>query len=316
MSTNGHKSLLDELREEPSPKLAIASLLLAATAIIVLPLCAFAIEFSKPRELSFAEKRAQEVAAMGALDIQHVARGKRFYNTSCIACHAENAKGVPNLGRDLVGGAYARRVSDADFVAMIIRGRRQGDPGFTGPVAMPPRGGREDFDDQAIRDIVAYLRALQEPTRISSAAIPEVHVDLLDGPAEAVATAAPASSTPAASTGAYALSGEADGSPASFDPEVLKRGKRVFASCIACHAKDGSGVKMQGASLADSTFIRSKSDVELREFIKTGRAPGAPGTRLNLNMPPKGGNPSLKDNQLDDVVVYLRWLQAEAEKAK
>jgi mono/diheme cytochrome c family protein len=332
MSINGPKSLLDELREEPSPALAVGALLLAVALIVGLPLLALGVELTKPRELSFKELHARQVAAMPSLDIQQVARGRRFYNTSCIACHAENARGVPNLGRDLVDGAYARRVGDDAFVEMIIRGRQQGDPGFTGPVAMPPRGGREDFDDQAIRDIVAYLRALQQPSRIKSVPIPEVHVELLDGPAnglandvDVIANAAQVSNPTAPSTAnptaadaaaAAAMPDQAGAQKLEFDPVVLGRGKRVYASCIACHAKNGAGVNKQGASLIDSAFVRSKSDVELREFIKTGRAPGAPDSRLNLNMPPKGGNPSLKDSQLDDVVVYIRWLQAEAAKAK
>jgi mono/diheme cytochrome c family protein len=303
-------SLASELVSGVNPILAVGSLALAALIIVGGPIAVVVAELSKPRELSFEEKRAALVAAMPALDLQSVARGKRFYNAACIACHAENARGVPKLGRDLVDGTYSRNVSDADFVAMIIRGRKQGDPGFTGPVAMPPRGGRDDYDDHAVRDIVAYVRALQEPTRIASATIPNVHVELLDGSSDSVATdSAPPSGTARSDASAAAL-------PASFDPEVLKRGKRVYASCIACHAKDGGGVQGQGASLLDSAFVRSKSDAELREFIKTGRAPGAPGSRLNLNMPPKGGNPSLKDNQLDDVVVYIRHLIAEAEKSK
>lgn len=293
----------------------------AGAAFIILggPSFVFWQQTTKPKALSIAEQRVAREAMLPPLDMQDVARGKRLYDASCIACHGQDLHGVPNLGRDLAAGRFTRDSSDSALLDMINRGRGPADPGFTGPVPMPPRGGRPDFSDADLRSILSYVRAVQVPGRINNRPIPEVHVELLDGPVgEALhaATPSPAPTPTAQSSAAAALAAPPANSPAEtslvLDAEAIRRGKRVYASCIACHAKDGSGVKGMGADLTHSEFVAGSSNEKLRDFIKIGRQPGAPGSKLNLNMPPKGGNPALKDNQLDDVVIYLRSLQQSA----
>jgi mono/diheme cytochrome c family protein len=287
-----------------SESLVLAAVMLAIAGAIIVggPIVAVAREVAKPPELTVAERRAQRESAMPPLDLMLVARGKRLYEASCIACHAADARGVPNLGRDLVHGQLARSLSDQEMIAMVVRGRFPGDAGFKGPVPMPPKGGRDDFSDADIHAVVAYVRALQVPSRIPAGELPEVHIALLDGPIDETTASQTAPPTAPVSTT----------EPVAFDPEVIKRGKRVYASCIACHARDGTGVKGIGADLVHSSFVRDSEDDSLRDFIKTGRQPGAPGSVMNMNMPPKGGNPALKDTQLDDVIVYLRSLQQAA----
>ena len=95
----------------------------------------------------------------------------------------------------------------------------------------------------------------------------------------------------------------------SGDPEA---GKQVFMGvCIACHGPDAKGLPGLGKSLhpSDSEFIRSKTDDELVEFIKHGRTPDDPLNTTGVAMPPKGGNPGLTDQQLYDVVAYIRSLK-------
>lgn len=316
---------------QDSPVLLALILTLAAAIMLGGPTYVVWSDLTAPKAPTAEQRWASYEASLPSLDVTDVAKGKRLYEASCIACHGPTARGVPSLGRDLVESSFSRRSSDADLAAMIARGRTTGDPGFKGPVPMPARGGRADFTDTDIASIVSYLRSLQVPSRLPSGELPDVHVEVLDGPVEPVAAAqiaaAPVAAAPvAAAPVAAAPVAESKPAPqpvaapaaaapvaaASFDPEVLKRGKRVYASCIACHGKDGAGVKGMGADLAHSAFVRGKSDSDLRNFIKTGRQPGAPDSVLNLNMPPKGGNPALKDNQIDDVVVFLRSLQQAA----
>ncbi len=93
------------------------------------------------------------------------------------------------------------------------------------------------------------------------------------------------------------------------DPEA---GKEVFMSvCIACHGPDAKGLPNLGKSLhpSDSEFIRSKTDDELVEFIKQGRTPDDPLNTTGVGMPAKGGNPAITDQQLYDVVAYIRSLE-------
>ena len=61
--------------------------------------------------------------------------------------------------------------------------------------------------------------------------------------------------------------------------------------------------------MTTSEFIAGKSDDELVEFIKAGRAPDDPLNTTGVAMLPKGGNPSLSDEDLYDIVAYIRTLQ-------
>ncbi len=92
--------------------------------------------------------------------------------------------------------------------------------------------------------------------------------------------------------------------PAHGNPDI---GKGLFeGTCIACHGERGEGVKGQAFDIRGSEFIGSKTDEELVAFIKQGRMPFDPVNRTGVQMPPKGGNPMLKDDQLLDIVAYIR----------
>ena len=91
-----------------------------------------------------------------------------------------------------------------------------------------------------------------------------------------------------------------------------KAGETVFMSiCIACHGPDAKGVTGLGKSLhaADSEFVRSKTDDELVAFILVGRTPDDPLNTTGVGMPAKGGNPAITEQQLHDVVAYVRTLK-------
>lgn len=90
-------------------------------------------------------------------------------------------------------------------------------------------------------------------------------------------------------------------------------GKRVYlGTCAACHAPDGSGVKGQGQNLRDSVFLNDKTDEKALVFVKTGRQPFDPESKLHLSMPARGGNPALSDASLLDAIAYVREFQAQA----
>ena len=93
--------------------------------------------------------------------------------------------------------------------------------------------------------------------------------------------------------------------------EEAEAGRRRFAvSCIACHGPEGQGIPHTGADLTHSTFIAKHNDAALAAFIATGRLPGDPNSVLGLIMPPKGGDPSLDDAGIRQIVAYLRVLNA------
>ena len=86
-------------------------------------------------------------------------------------------------------------------------------------------------------------------------------------------------------------------------------GQELFVTCAACHGPTGEGVPNLGKDMTASEFIAGKTDEELVEFIKVGRAPDDPLNTTGVAMLPKGGNPALSDDDLYDIVAYIRTLQ-------
>ena len=79
-----------------------------------------------------------------------------------------------------------------------------------------------------------------------------------------------------------------------------------MASCTACHGPEGKGIEGLGKDMTTSEFIADLSDSELVDFIKVGRDAGDPANTTGVAMLPKGGNPTLTDEQLIDIVAYVR----------
>ena len=105
------------------------------------------------------------------------------------------------------------------------------------------------------------------------------------------------------------------GAPAGPPPTPTPRGsaakgKQVFATtCTACHGPDAKGLPNLGRNLHANEFVKGLSDDDLVKFIKTGRPASDPKNTSKVDMPPKGGNPAVKDSDLDDLVAFLRSLQ-------
>lgn len=79
--------------------------------------------------------------------------------------------------------------------------------------------------------------------------------------------------------------------------------------CIACHGAGGIGIENLGKDMTSSEFIAEQSDEELLAFVKTGRPIGDPLNTTGIDMPAKGGNPALSDEQILDIIAYMRILQ-------
>jgi len=80
-------------------------------------------------------------------------------------------------------------------------------------------------------------------------------------------------------------------------------GAAVYNStCIACHGADGKGVLPGAPDLTDKSGRLSKADDMLFKNIVDGfQSPGSP-----MAMPPKGGNSNLSDQDIKNVIVYMR----------
>jgi len=89
----------------------------------------------------------------------------------------------------------------------------------------------------------------------------------------------------------------------STNVQAEKIGELLYMqNCMVCHADDGSGA-MPG--VFDLTENRNWSTLPekklLDKMIKGIQKPGGA-----MNMPPKGGNPNLKDKDLLKIISYIR----------
>ena len=88
------------------------------------------------------------------------AAGRQAFLATCVACHGQEAKGVPGLGKDLTTSEFLHSQTDEQMLAFLIAGRPASDPLNTTGVDMPPRGGNPVFTDTDLQNIVSYLRTL------------------------------------------------------------------------------------------------------------------------------------------------------------
>jgi disulfide bond formation protein DsbB len=205
-----------------------------------------------------------------AYDPALVARGQELFMT-CSACHGPDAHGLPNLGKDLIASEFVGGLTDDEFVQFITTGRPLWDPLNTTGIDMPPKGGNPAISTEDLQAIVAYIRTLR---------------------AQSGAAAAPAPQT------------------AAYDPALVAQGQEGFMLCSACHGPDARGLPNLGKDLVTSEFARGLTDQELLEFVKKGRPMWDPLNTTGIDMPPKGGNPALADDQILAIIAYIRTLEA------
>jgi disulfide bond formation protein DsbB len=236
-------------------------------------------------EAALAYERIVAAPPMSMLPVDTATRGRDVFVTTCAACHGPDGRGIPTLGKTLVESDYVAGHPD-DWMVMFLR---EGRPNAV-PTGMPPKGGREDLTDADLRAVTTYLRGLQDPRRL-----PELPTMVMTTTPTAAAEAEAALT---ASGGDEELAG------------YIASGTKLFAqTCIACHGAGGVGMAGKGKTLINNTFVNGLDDDGLLAFIQKGRDPGDPLNTTGVAMPPKGGNPALSEDDLLDIISYLRTLQ-------
>ncbi|MCA9274070.1 MAG: c-type cytochrome [Phycisphaerales bacterium] len=223
-----------------------------------------------------------EATSLGVQPLD-ISRGEVTYRGSCALCHGPNGEGMHLLGKPLRNSAFVQSQSDDDLLGLLINGRPINDALNTSGALMPPRGA-QNVDDERLARVVLYLRAIQDKD------------------------------APTASTEAWNLKDREDGagSVASVKLEEHAGFDLFIASCSACHGEGAQGIENQGLPLTTSGFVRGASDKELITFIKSGRPVWDANNTTGVDMPPKGGNPAITDEQLQAIVEYIRAVQKEA----
>ncbi len=99
--------------------------------------------------------------------------------------------------------------------------------------------------------------------------------------------------------------------PVYSEADIAAGQQNYTAVCSACHGMDLHGVTGLGKSLIDSEFALGLTDEELLAFVIVGRMPWDPGNTTGIAMPARG-NGMLTDEQLTQVIAYIRTQQAAA----
>lgn len=93
----------------------------------------------------------------------------------------------------------------------------------------------------------------------------------------------------------------------AYSEADVNAGRDIFlVTCSACHGQNAQGIQGLGKNLITSELVTTYSDAALAEFIIVGRLPSDPANTTGIPMPARGGNPSLTDAQIGQVVAYLR----------
>ena len=90
---------------------------------------------------------------------EDIDQGGEIFASTCSACHGADAKGLPNLGKDLTTSVYVKDNDDATLVILLKEGRPSGHELNTTGVDMPPRGGNPSLSDADLMSIGAYRRS-------------------------------------------------------------------------------------------------------------------------------------------------------------
>lgn len=247
-----------------------------------------------------AHERLVAAAALSPLAVDPVVHGKGLFEATCAACHKMDGTGLDGLGKDLTRSWFVASLDDESLRSFVTQGRTANDSLNTTKVPMPPKGGREDLSDKDLGDIVAYVRCLQDPRRMP--ALP------------ASAFAPPPVTPPTEEEKAKALA--AAGGDAELAEEIASGNKLFIGTCSACHGRDAKGLPNLGKDLVHSEFCKGLDDDKLLAFIKRGRDPSDPLNTTKVGMPPKGGNPALSDDDLLDIITYVRTLQKQEVSAR
>jgi mono/diheme cytochrome c family protein len=166
--------------------------------------------------------------------------------------------------------------------------------------------GREDVTPTPVAAFATVTPSASDQTASDSEPAAEGDAAPAEGEAAEEDTAA---AEDAAVEDAAAAEGDAAQAEEESPAGDAEKGQTLFATaCSACHGPEGKGVPGLGKDMTTSEFIAGLSDQELLDFIKVGRAPTDPLNTTGVLMPPKGGNPALSDQDLMDIIAYIRTI--------
>lgn len=85
--------------------------------------------------------------------------------------------------------------------------------------------------------------------------------------------------------------------------EQVNNGKALYEqSCLVCHGEDGTGAMPGVADVTGAKGPLHQRDEKLAKSIRDGiQSKGAV-----MAMPPKGGNPQLSEDDIENIIKHMR----------
>ena len=94
---------------------------------------------------------------------------------------------------------------------------------------------------------------------------------------------------------------------ARLGPGDALAGEHLFAmACATCHGFAAEGFPGLGKALRGNRSIREQTEDQLVQFLNEGRAAEDLRNSTGVEMPPRGGDPALSDQDLRDIAAFLR----------
>lgn len=107
-----------------------------------------------------------------------------------------------------------------------------------------------------------------------------------------------------------ACSGGGGGKGKGLGGDAVKGREAYSSTCVSCHGADAKGMIGLGKSLVTPTdWMKAQSDQALLDFLKLGRPATDALNTTKVDMPPKGGNPALTEDDLKNIIAYIRSIQ-------
>ena len=220
----------------------------------------------------------RQADALTAQQAEAVARARELYALNCVECHGASGEG---LNETLpLNDRAVRAKPDSELFKTIARGR----PG----TAMVAFAASENgiLTTPQINDLVTLIKVAR--WREVEAYIDANNLRPVNLPA---------------------LEAQIDVENLTYPLETVTAGRTLYpGNCFSCHNAGVAGVTGHriGRDLSENAFIRDHPDDELLQFLKDGRAETDPDNTTGYEMPARGGNPNLTDDDLLKIIAYIR----------
>lgn len=227
---------------------------------------------------------------------EQINNGRNTFLTTCAACHGQNAQGIQGLGKNLVVSDFMNGLTDEELHNFIVVGRMPGDPLNTTGMLMPARGGNPALSDEAIMEIVAYLRSARAEQDL---AVVGGGVQPQPPQVEAIVEEPFVLPGPVAAAADYARRTEAPYRASYTIAEIYNLG------CAGCHGAEGTGIASLGTNLFESDLWGDGG--ALYAFLSEEAPPVNPADAFPH---PVQGNlyPYMTDSDLQQLIGYLYTL--------